>query len=58
MDTKTRTIYMIPIKKITSELKDTQTESEGMEKGVSCKWKQTFQEKIERDQINKIRNET
>ena len=38
MDTKTRHIYAV-YKRPTSDLGTLQTESEGMEKDIPCKWK-------------------
>ena len=38
MDTKMTPIYAA-YKRLTSDLKHTQTDSEGMEKVIPCKWK-------------------
>ena len=37
MDVETRPMYMLPVRELTSDLK-TQTESQGMGKGIACKW--------------------
>ena len=39
MDTKTRAIYVLSIRDPPQNQGHIQTESEGMEKGIPCKWK-------------------
>ena len=39
MDTKTRPIFILPTRDSFQMKRHTGIESEGMEKGISCKWK-------------------
>ena len=40
MDTKTRPLYMLSTRDPPQNKGHIQTESEGLEKGISCKWRQ------------------
>jgi len=39
MDTKTRARYVLPVRDSLQIQRHIQTENEGMEKDISCKWK-------------------